>query len=85
MAFSKTGFLALAMASLALAGCQSERMSSINQPAPLTPAPSGTVTGAQLPPPAAPGTTTRETAAPAAPILPSSLQRLVSRLPPLRR
>ena len=57
MAFSKTGFLALAMASLALAGCQSERMSSINQPAPLTPAPSGTVTGAQLPPPAAPGTT----------------------------
>ena len=32
-------------------------MSSINQPAPLTPAPSGTVTGAQLPPPAAPGTT----------------------------
>ena len=75
MAFSKTGFLALAMASLALAGCQSERMSSGNPPPPLPAAPSGTVTGSQLPPPAAPGTTD-----------PSSSRQLpVSKLPLLRR
>jgi hypothetical protein len=56
MAFSKTGLLAVALASLALAGCQSDRMSSLGgQPAPLPPAPSGTVTSTQLPPPAAPG------------------------------
>jgi Protease inhibitor Inh len=57
MAFSRTGLLAVAFASLALAGCQSERMSSIGnvQPAPLPAAPSGTITSNQLPPPAAPG------------------------------
>lgn len=55
MAFSRTGFLAVAFASLVLAGCQSERMSSLGQPTPLPAAPSGTVTSTQLPPPAAPG------------------------------
>lgn len=56
MAFSRTGMMAVALLSLAAAGCQSERMSSLDtaQPAPLAPAPSGSVTGSQLPPPAAP-------------------------------
>jgi hypothetical protein len=54
MTFSRTGFLAVALASLALAGCQSDRMSSLGQPAPLPAAPAGTVTSTQLPPPAGP-------------------------------
>ena len=54
MTFSRTGFLAVALASLALAGCQSDRMSSLGQPAPLPASPAGTVTSTQLPPPAGP-------------------------------
>lgn len=55
MAFSKTGLLAVTLLSLAAAGCQSERMSSLDsRPAPLPAAPAGTVTGNQLPPPASP-------------------------------
>lgn len=55
MAFSKTGLVAMTLLSLAAAGCQSERMSSLEtRPAPLPAAPAGTVTGSQLPPPATP-------------------------------
>jgi len=58
MNFSKMGLVAVSLMALMAAGCSSSRMSSLeSQPAPLTPAPSGTVTGSQLPPPAAPGTT----------------------------
>ena len=64
MASSKTGLLAAAFALLAAAGCQSERMSSLGQPAPLPAAPAGTVTASQLPPPAVPGTGTEFPAAP---------------------
>jgi hypothetical protein len=53
MAFSKTGLVA-ALLSLAAAGCQSDRMSSLDTPAPLPAAPAGKVTGSQLPPPATP-------------------------------
>ena len=67
MASSKTGLLAAAFALLAAAGCQSERMSSLGQPAPLPAAPAGTVTASQLPPPAAPGTGTEFPAAPGQP------------------
>lgn len=46
------------VALLALAGCQSERMTSLDtRPAPLNAAPSGTVTSNTLPPPTAPGAT----------------------------
>jgi len=57
MAFSKTGLIAVSLAALLAAGCSSTRFSSMNeQPAPLQPAPSGTVTSSTtLPPPAAPG------------------------------
>ncbi len=58
MAFSKTSLAVALLLSLGAAGCQGNRMSSLDsvQPAPLPAAPSGTVTGSQLPPPAAPGT-----------------------------
>ncbi|WP_245625530.1 protease inhibitor Inh/omp19 family protein [Ahrensia marina] len=48
----------LLVAGVALAGCQSSRIGALqtqSQPAPLTPAPSGTVTSNQLPPPVQPG------------------------------
>lgn len=55
MAFSKTGLTAVALLSLALAGCQGSRMASEDtSPAPLPAAPAGTVEGRQLPPPAKP-------------------------------
>lgn len=49
-----------AVSALALAGCQSERFSSVNTqpvaaPAPLAAAPAGQVQTSQLPPPSAPG------------------------------
>src|SRR5207245_1223284 len=49
----------VSLAALVASGCSTSRFSSMDdqQPAPLTPAPSGTVTQNQLPPPAAPGTT----------------------------
>src|SRR5262245_58747981 len=62
MAFTRTGLLAVAFASLALVGCQSERMSSLGQPTPLPAVPTGPVTSNQLPPPAAPGTSQFPTA-----------------------
>ncbi|MDI6028858.1 protease inhibitor Inh/omp19 family protein [Corticibacterium sp. UT-5YL-CI-8] len=56
MALSKLALVALSFAALAAAsGCQSSRFSEVNAgPAPLPPAPAGTVTTGQLPPPAAP-------------------------------
>lgn len=53
----KTAALAVSLLAIALAGCQSNRFNPPPQqsaPAPLTPAPSGTVTGNQLPPPSMP-------------------------------
>ncbi|WP_245555206.1 AprI/Inh family metalloprotease inhibitor [Ahrensia kielensis] len=47
----------LLVAGVALAGCQSSRIGALqtqSQPAPLTPAPAGTVTSNQLPPPVQP-------------------------------
>lgn len=61
MDFSTKGVLAAACLSLALAGCQSARFSSLDTrsttPAPLSAHPAGTVTAGQLPPPVQPGTT----------------------------
>lgn len=55
MAFSKTGLAVVSLAALLAAGCSSTRFSSVDsQPAPLQPAPSGTVASNQLPPPATP-------------------------------
>jgi hypothetical protein len=58
MTFSKTGLVAVSLAALIASGCSTSRFSSMDdqQPAPLPPAPAGTVTGNLLPPPAAPGT-----------------------------
>jgi hypothetical protein len=68
MKSSKTGLLVLSLAALALAGCQSSRMSSLDtRPAPLAPAPAGQVTTGQLPPPVAPGTPADPSQFPAAP------------------
>lgn len=54
MLTTRTAAIVVAVATLALAGCQSSRMSSLDtQPAPLPPAPSGKVTNQDLPPPAA--------------------------------
>lgn len=56
MNLSKMGVVSVAVAAFAIAGCSSSRFSSLDsRPEPLTPAPSGTVTGSQLPPPAQPG------------------------------
>ena len=53
---NKTGAFAIPLIALALAGCQSERFGSTysGSPAPLAPAPSGSVTVGQLPPPSQP-------------------------------
>ena len=57
MIISRGSLLAVSLAALMTAGCSSSRFSSIDsQPAPLTPAPAGTVNTAQLPPPAQPAT-----------------------------
>ena len=57
MIFPRSGLIAVSLAALLAAGCSSSRFSSEDTtPEPLTPAPSGTVIGDQLPPPpAAPG------------------------------
>jgi hypothetical protein len=48
---------AVALAAVAVSGCTSNRIGALNtQPAPLNPAPAGTVTSGQLPPPSQPGT-----------------------------
>ncbi|MEQ1951671.1 AprI/Inh family metalloprotease inhibitor [Mesorhizobium yinganensis] len=53
MAFSRTGVLLAAIAALAVSGCQSSRMASVDtRPEPLPAAPSGPVTSGTLPPPA---------------------------------
>lgn len=53
MALSRTGVLFATLTALALSGCQSSRMSSVDtQPAPLPATPSGSVTSGSLPPPA---------------------------------
>ena len=50
--------LLIACAALAIAGCSTSRFDRVNtRPEPLTPAPSGTVTSNQLPPPSAAGPT----------------------------
>ncbi|WP_159586217.1 AprI/Inh family metalloprotease inhibitor [Chelativorans xinjiangense] len=54
MLHSKTGILAISLLALGLAGCQSGRFGTAQAPAPLPAAPSGTVSGSQLPPPTAP-------------------------------
>jgi hypothetical protein len=57
MIFPRSGLIAVSMAALLAAGCSSSRFSSQDTtPEPLTPAPAGTVTGDQLPPPTGPGT-----------------------------
>ncbi len=57
MTFSRPGLIAVSLAALVASGCSSTRFSSMDsaQPAPLQPAPSGTVSSSQLPPPAQPG------------------------------
>lgn len=59
MDFRISGVLATTVLALALAGCQSQRFSSLDTrgpaPAPLQAAPAGTITSGQLPPPAQPG------------------------------
>lgn len=56
MNFVRMGAVAVSLMALTVAGCTSSRFSSLeSRPEPLAPAPSGTVTGSQLPPPAAPG------------------------------
>lgn len=49
----KVNLLAVAAVGIVLAGCQSSRMEPMDTPAPLQPAPSGTVSQSQLPPPGA--------------------------------
>lgn len=53
MPHNKTAILAVSLMALALAGCQSDRFSSMSSsaPQPLPSAPSGVVTSNQLPPP----------------------------------
>lgn len=58
MAVSKTGMIAAALMALAVAGCQSSRMSGVDTaPEPLPAAPAGAVTAGTLPPPAVPPAT----------------------------
>lgn len=71
---TRTGILALTVAALMMAGCSSARFSSLNTRSttmaePLQPAPAGTVTSGQLPPPGgvAPVDPTDPTAFPEAP------------------
>jgi hypothetical protein len=58
---ARIGILSVAIATLVLAGCQSERFSRLDTrspaPAPLMAAPSGAVQTGQLPPPVQPGAT----------------------------
>ncbi|MCT8997894.1 protease inhibitor Inh/omp19 family protein [Chelativorans intermedius] len=71
MPHRKTGILAISLLALGLAGCQSGRFANnaTYTPAPLPPAPSGTVTGNQLPPPSAPNS---DSAFPAVPEQPGT-------------
>ncbi|WP_144861168.1 protease inhibitor Inh/omp19 family protein [Mesorhizobium sp. J18] len=56
MSRSKIAMVAVSLTTLLAAGCQSDRFSQPQSagPAPLTPAPSGTVQSSQLPPPSGP-------------------------------
>jgi hypothetical protein len=52
---AKSGVFAVSLLSLALAGCTSDRFApAASAPPPLTPAPTGTISGSQLPPPSSP-------------------------------
>ena len=52
---AKSGIFIVSLLSLALAGCGSNRFTpAASAPPPLTPAPSGMISGSQLPPPTAP-------------------------------
>jgi len=76
---SNVTLVAMAVAALAVAGCSSTRMSSLDtRPEPLPAAPSGKVTSNQLPPPAAPGTTDPS----AFPPPPGGANTTVASLPP---
>ena len=57
MIFSRSGLIAVSLTALLASGCSSSRFASEDTtPEPLTPAPAGTVTGDQLPPPSGPAT-----------------------------
>jgi len=52
---AKSGVFVVSLLSLALAGCGSDRFApAASAPPPLTPAPSGAISGSQLPPPSSP-------------------------------
>lgn len=78
MTYFKFAIAGAAVAALALSGCTSQRFSSINTPRstiaqPLEPAPAGTVTANQLPPPSGPGVTGQQPGAfPQAPGAPAA-------------
>ena len=56
MPYSKSVLFATSLLALALSGCQSDRLNPVpaRTPQPLPAAPSGTITGTQLPPPSEP-------------------------------
>ena len=78
MTYFKLGILSALIATTALAGCTSQRFASINTrpistvAEPLEPAPAGTVTASQLPPPSGPGAVAPGGAFPAAPTGPAA-------------
>ncbi len=78
---TRTGLAAFMLVALAVvSGCQSSRMSSLNtRPEPLRPAPSGTVTASQLPPPSGP---TDPSAFPPAPGVPGQTGTEVAAVDP---
>ncbi|TKT82826.1 protease inhibitor Inh/omp19 family protein [Aquamicrobium sp. LC103] len=84
MGLSKSGVLAATFISIVLAGCQSDRFSQVDTrqpaPAPLSPAPAGSVTASQLPPPAQPGTMnpSQFPAAPGAESTPQDTQQMAA-------
>ena len=84
----KVNLLAVAVVGMALAGCQSSRMDPVSTaPAPLQPAPSGSVSQSQLPPPGGanqfPTAPTTGNAAPAPQGLCAALANLPTSLPGL--
>lgn len=68
MPLPNSGLTLVVLAALAVAGCQSSRVSSLStRPEPLTPAPSGAVVAGQLPPPLPPTAPTDPAAFPPPP------------------
>lgn len=95
MGFSRTGLLLAALSTVVLAGCQGSRLGSLDsgRPAPLTAAPSGTVSAQPLPPPAPPTgptdpssfpppPTTADATAPGTPGAPGTTGTQVAAAPP---